>query len=305
MRSSAPCLGLVAQLVTAVAALLVAAVFLYLKPINEVREATWIFLSLFASMVLIDRIGRLVVEHTAKKTKDETLQKLDETLEKQGETLQKQDETLEKQGETLQKQDETLRKLDETLQNLLEIPSLITKNNDVVVFTNRKAALEHCIAMAPKAVAVKNTVLRYGHNKSAPPNDTDSRNWRDAKKRSIKAGDRWMEIVSCYLDPTDDAMKFSVEMRSDGPRAYQVGFLDDRICAMMQMTIFDFGLGNGKEVLFGFGLPDDSLHGLTILTRNESVLGYFEEYWRAHWKKTTLDPMKWILSAGPKDLISS
>jgi hypothetical protein len=164
----------------------------------------------------------------------------------------------------------------EVLRRIELLPGLIAHNSDLIIFRDRNTGYQYCIEACAKAKSVRNNILRYGLSTSADPDDAVYKTWLAAKEKSVESLDvPWKEIVSAHLDENDGQVKLSKLLARHGPRYYDWRRLDDRMCPMVQMTLFEFD--NHSEVIFGWEFPG-IWRGPSIMTRNKETVQYFEKY---------------------------
>jgi len=182
------------------------------------------------------------------------------------------------------------RSFDEERQEVTDLvqtlPSLMSKSHDVVTFSSRARGYTYCINAAEFAISVKNTVIRYGDDAAASPNDYDYAAWREAKYKSITTSHcEWYEIVSNYLarDNPQISLFDKTKLRRTN---YHSRYIDDVKCPMVQMTIFDFH--EYREVIFGWEFPELE-QGMCFLTRNDRVVAYFDKYFMHHYDKIAVE----------------
>jgi hypothetical protein len=244
---------------TGTAVLIVVGVQIYGKTDSDItsKYLLWVFFALYATHLFINLAGTAVNEVISDRDEKAVLERID-TNEKS------------------------------ILEKLSDIPSLIARHSDLIVFPDQNAGLEHCIANCRyQKFSVRNTVLRYEDVASADPNDTVYRRWLDSRKTAIGSlKNNWKEIVSSNFEDSDPHIMFSKEMSKLGTRYYDLQRVDDKAHPMVQLILFEFD-DKDAEVIFGWDFPGNR-RGPSVLSTNPAVVRYFKgyfDYWFAELKK--------------------
>jgi hypothetical protein len=156
-----------------------------------------------------------------------------------------------------------------------ELPNILVGNHDIVTFPSRIEGLKYATYLCEFSSHVRNTVIRYGSNRTSTAQDEEYMNLLKAKKKSLKDNDCvWTEILSDYLGDDDPAIKLVNEIQNT--TRYYVCYVDDVHMPMVQMFIFEF-TDRDKEVIFGWEFPGME-QGASFATRNRKIVDYFETY---------------------------
>ena len=178
---------------------------------------------------------------------------------------------------TLETQEEELNK------RLSALPGLFAGRNDLVTFSNAQTALVYCISAVGGAVNVRNTILRYGSAQTHSPTDSTYNEWLDARDRAVRGSAcTWSDIMSEHIESGSKVYREGVLLSQLGNRYYDFKILNDKANPMIQMTIIENAAGY-KEIIFGWQFPGFP-QGPPILTRNERLIYFFEEYFNHYWR---------------------
>jgi hypothetical protein len=155
------------------------------------------------------------------------------------------------------------------------LPHLLAVHQDIVIFPTELEAIKYCLSTLDEVSNVKNTVLRYGHKASNSHCGETYLEWMKAKHNAIENDCKWTEIVSNQLNEGDPQEIFIKKHKDKA--GYSCYRINDKNSPMMQMTICRYKDNRPKEVLFGHESPA-ARHGTTFLTRNQTLVEYFEGY---------------------------